>query len=143
MKLKEKHIVDYLCKNWEKYFPEFIGYKKEFTIRNSRVDILSTCPTDLYKLGIRSEDDNCRYINASVLIEVKYSNNQRDLLFELQKHIKFRDWLIEYGKSYCYIAIVLNELDNYIINFAKDNDILIYKYIIYDDDLSTFKIEKM
>ena len=99
--IKEKDVVDYLYDNWSKFFPELIGCRKEYTFRDSRVDILSSFPVDLYELGIREEDDMFRYINAAVFVEVKYNNNDRDLLFELQKHINFRDWYINKGKAYC------------------------------------------
>ena len=87
--IKEKDVVDYLYDNWSKFFPELIGCRKEYTFRDSRVDILSSFPVDLYEFGIRSEDDTCRYINAAVLVEVKYNNNQRDLLFELHCSLRF------------------------------------------------------
>ena len=142
MALKEKDIVDHLCNNWTTYFPELIGCKKEFTFRNSRVDILSSCPVDLYEFGIRSEDDTCRYINAAVLVEVKYNNNQRDLLYELQKHINFRDWYINMGKAYCFIVVISDNYDDDMIDFMEDNDIIMYKYEIQDEDLNTFNIEE-
>ena len=61
MALKEKDIVDHLCNNWTTYFPELIGCKKEYTLRDSRVDILSSYPIDLYEYGIRDENDKLRY----------------------------------------------------------------------------------
>lgn len=69
MALKEKDIVNHLCNNWTKYFPELIGCKKEYVFRDSRIDILSSYPTDLYEFGIRSENDRLRYINAAVFIK--------------------------------------------------------------------------
>ena len=142
MALKEKDIVDHLCNNWTTYFPELIGCKKEYTLRDSRVDILSSYPIDLYEYGIRDENDKLRYINAAVFIEVKYNNNHRDLLYELQKHINFRDWYINMGKAYCFIAVISDNYDDNMIDFMEDNDIIMYKYEIQDEDLNTFKIEE-
>ena len=142
MALKEKDIVDHLHDNWHEYFPELIGCKKEFTFRNSRVDILSSCPVDLYEFGIRSEDDTCRYINAAVLVEVKYNNNQRDLLFELQKHVSFRNWYINQGKSYCYIVVISNEFDEHMVKYMQDNEVIMMKYSIENADLNTLNIEE-
>lgn len=142
MALKEKDIVDHLCNNWTTYFPELIGYKKEYTLRDSRVDILSSYPIDLYEYGIRDENDKLRYINAAVFIEVKYNNNHRDLLYELQKHINFRDWYINMGKAYCFIVVISDNYDDNMIDFMEDNDIIMYKYEIQDEDLNTFKIEE-
>ena len=139
--LKERDIVNHLYDKWHEYFPELNGCKKEYVHRDSRVDILSSCPVDLYEFGIRSEDDNCRYINAAVFVEVKYNNNDRDLLFELQKHVNFRDWYIKYGKSYCYIVVIADNYDEYMLKYMKEHDILTYKYSLKDEDLSTFKIE--
>lgn len=142
MALKEKDIVDHLCNNWTTYFPELIGCKKEYTLRDSRVDILSSYPIDLYEYGIRDENDKLRYINAAVFIEVKYNNNHRDLLYELQKHINFRDWYINMGKAYCFIVVISDNYDDNMIDFMEDNDIIMYKYEIQDEDLNTFKIEE-
>lgn len=142
MALKEKDIVDHLCNNWATYFPELIGCKKEYTLRNSRIDILSSYPIDLYEYGIRDENDKLRYINAAAFIEVKYNNNHRDLLYELQKHINFRDWYINIGKAYCFIVVISDNYDDNMIDFMEDNDIIMYKYEIQDEDLNTFKIEE-
>lgn len=142
MALKEKDIVDHLCNNWTTYFPELIGCKKEYTLRDSRIDILSSYPIDLYEYGIRDENDKLRYINAAVFIEVKYNNNHRDLLYELQKHINFRDWYINMGKAYCFIVVISDNYDDNMIDFMEDNDIIMYKYEIQDEDLNTFKIEE-
>jgi hypothetical protein len=140
--LKEKDIVNHLYDNWNKYFPNLIGCRKEFTIRDSRVDILSSQKTDLYKLGIKSKDDKLRYINAAVFVEIKYNENHRDLVYELQKHINFRDWYIKYGKAYCLIMTISDEYDPYITKFIRDNKIIAYKYSIENNDLNTFKIWK-
>lgn len=141
--LKEKDIVNHLYNNWNKYFPDFVGCKKEYTIRDSRIDILSSYKTDLYKIGIRPENDICRFINAAVFAEVKYNNNDRDLMYELQKHIQFRNRYIECGKSYCYIMVISDGFDQYMLNFMRENDIITYQYSIEDNDLETFKIWKI
>lgn len=142
MALKEKDIVDHLQLNWNKYFPELIGCKKEHVFRNSRVDLFSSCPVDLYELGIRKEDDMFRYINAAVFAEVKYNSNMRDLLFELQKHISFRDWYVNVGKAWCFIMVISDEFDYEMVKFMEDNNIMMFKYSIENEDLSTFKIEE-
>lgn len=142
MALKEKDIVNHLCEKWNEYFPELIGCKKEYNYKNSRVDILSSCPVDLYEFGIRSENDKIRYINAAVFVEVKYNNNDRDSLFEIQKHINFRDWYINHGRSYCYIVIISDNFDEHIAKFMRDNDVIMYKYEIENDDINTFEIKE-
>lgn len=142
MTLKEKDIVKHLEENWNTYFPDFIGCKIEHTFRNSRVDIFSSCPVDLYELGIRDKDDILRYINASVFVEVKYNSNMRDLLYELQKHISFRDWYVNYGKSWCFIIVISDEFDYEMVKFMESNNIIMYKYSMEEEDLSTFKLEE-
>ena len=142
MALKEKDIVDHLCDNWEIYFPELVGCKKEYTFRDSRIDILSSVPVDLYELGIREENDPFRYTKAAVFVEVKYNSEMRDLLFELQKHIAFRDWYISKGKSCCYIVVISDKFDANMVKFMEENDIIMYKYTIEDEDLETFEIEE-
>lgn len=139
--LKEKDIVNHLYDNWHIYFPELIGCKKEVSFRDSRVDILSSCPVDLHEFGIRNEDDLLRHINAAVFVEVKYNNNDRDLLFELQKHINFKKWYVDVGKSYCYIVVISDNFDDNMVKFMEENDIIMYKYSIDNEDLNTFKIE--
>lgn len=142
MKLKEKDIVKHLKDNWNKYFPDLIGCKLEVPIRNSRVDILSSYPVDLYELGLRNEDDIVRYINAAVFVEIKYNSNMRDLLYELQKHINFREQYVNFGKAWCFIMVISDEFDYEMVKFMEDNNIIMYKYSIEDEDLSTFKIEE-
>lgn len=142
MKLKEKDIVKHLKDNWNKYFPDLIGCKLEVPIRNSRVDILSSYPVDLYELGLRKEDDIVRHVNAAVFVEIKYNSNMRDLLYELQKHINFRERYVNFGKAWCFIMVISDEFDYEMVKFMEDNNIIMYKYSIEDEDLSTFKIEE-
>lgn len=142
MALKEKDIANHLKENWNTYFPELIGCKLEVPIRNSRVDILSSVPVDLFELGIKSENDKFRFINAAVFVEIKYNSNMRDLLYELQKHISFRDWYVNVGKAWCFIMVISDEFDYEMVKFMEDNNIMMYKYTFENDDLSTFKIEE-
>lgn len=142
MALKEKDIAKHLKENWNAYFPELIGCKLEVPFRNSRVDILSSVPVDLFELGIRSETDQFRYINATVFVEIKYNSNMRDLLYELQKHISFRDWYVNVGKAWCFIMVISDEFDYEMVKFMEDNNIMMYKYTLENEDLTTFKIEE-
>ena len=73
---------------------------------------------------------------------MKYNNNDRDLLFEIQKHINFRDWYINHGRSYCYIVIISDNFDEHIAKFMRDNDVIMYKYEIENDDINTFEIKE-
>lgn len=106
------------------------------------MDILSSHPVDLYELGIREKDDILRHIKAAVFVEVKYNNNDRDLMFEIQKHINFRDWYIECGKSFCYIVVISDNFDNNMAKFLHDNEVIMYKYNIENEDLNTFTIKE-
>lgn len=142
MALKEKDIAKHLKDNWNTYFPDLVGCKLEVPIRNSRVDILSSYPVDLYELGLKKEDDILRYANAAVFVEIKYNSNMRDLLYELQKHINFRNWYVNFGKAWCFIMVISDEFDYEMVKFMEDNNIIMYKYSIEDEDLSTFKIEE-
>lgn len=144
MGLKEKDITDYLYNNWSDIFPEMIGCKKEFIFRNSRVDIFSSYPVDLYQLGIRDKDDIFRHTNAAVFVEIKHDNNDRDLLFELQKHINFRNWYIKYGKSYCYIMVMSDSYNEDMVKFMKENNIIMYKYKYTEKNnkIETIEIEE-
>lgn len=137
--LKEKDIVNHLTENWNNYFPELEGCKKEFTFRNSRVDIFSSLPTNLKDLGLREEDT---FTKAAVFCEVKYNSDMRDLMFELQKHISFRDWYINYGKAFCMIMVISDEFDYEMVKFMEYNNVIMYKINIKDDDLNTLSLEE-
>lgn len=138
-KLKEKDIVDYLVANWNKYFPELNSARKEFPFRQSRVDILSSFPVNLKDLGIREED---YFTNAAAFFEVKYNSNMRDLMFEIQKLIQFRNWYIQYGKAFCAISVISDDYDFDMVKFFIENDVLMYKFSIKDDNLETLVVEE-
>lgn len=142
MSLKEKDIVKHLHENWNEYFPDLKGCKLEVTHRNSRVDILSSIPVDLHELGLREEDDTLRYTNAAVFVEVKYNSNMRDLIFEVQKHIDFREWYIGVNKCFCMIMVISDDFDSDMAQFMQENDILMYKFSMKNEDLSTFTIKE-
>lgn len=139
MALKEKDIVNHLKENWNTFFPELVGCRTEYVFRNSRVDILSSLPVNYKDLGLREED---YFAKAAVFFEVKYNSEMRDLLFELQKHIEFRDWYINYGKAFCVIAVISDEYDYSMAKFMDDNGIIMYKIFMEDEDLSTMRLEE-
>lgn len=130
-KIKEKDIIDHLIANWEEYFPHFDKRRrKEFTFRNSRVDILSS---------ITREEDNTKH--DAIFMEVKYSGNDRDLLYELEKHIAFRDFYIKAG-GMVYIVVLSDNFDKHMISYMEENYITMYLYKIEDNDLNTLTIEE-
>ena len=134
MALKEKDIAKHLKENWNTYFPDLVGCKLEVPIRNSRVDILSSYPVDLYELGLKKEDDILRYTNAAVFVEIKYNSNMRDLLYELQKHINFRNWYVNFGKAWCFIMVISDEFD-YEMKELDYNEIIKNERRIDDSDI--------
>jgi hypothetical protein len=137
--LKEKDIVKQVVDNWGHYFPDLRFCKTEYTLRNFRVDILADFKANLKDLGIREEDYFC---NPAVFIEVKFNSNMRDLIFELQKQIQFRDWYIKYGKAFCMICVLSDEYDLDMVKFMEDNSIIMYKYEIEDNDIETLSIKE-
>ena len=46
------------------------------------------------------------------------------------------------GKAYCFIVVISDNYDDDMIDFMEDNDIIMYKYEIQDEDLNTFKMEE-
>lgn len=137
--LKEKDIVKQVVDNWGFYFPDLHFCKTEYSLRNFRVDILADFKANLKDLGLREEDYYC---SPAVFMEVKYNSNMRDLIYELQKQIQFRDWYINYGKAFCVICVLSDEFDEDMVKFMEDNSIIMYKYEIDDDDISTLSIKE-
>lgn len=137
--LKEKDIVKEIIDHWGDYFPDLQFCKIEYSLRNFRVDMLASFDANLKDLGLRNEDYFCK---PAVFIEVKYNSNMRDLIFELQKQIQFRDWYINIGKAFCVICVLSDDYDIDMVKFMEDNSIVMYKYSIEDDDISTLFIEE-
>lgn len=138
-KLKEKDIVNHLIANWNKFFPELNSAKKEFSFRNSRVDILSSFPVNLKDFGLRETD--C-FTNAAAFFEVKYNSNMRDLMFEIQKLVRFRDWYHDYGKCLSVVSVISDDFDYDMIKFFLENNVFMYKFSIEDDNLETLTLEE-
>lgn len=143
MKIKEylieKDIVNNIVKNWTKFFPELKNPKKEFTLRKSRVDIFTSYDIDLKDYGLREESTKAE---AAVFMEVKYNSNMRDLMFEIQKLINFRDFYINYGKAFAVVAVISDEYDYNMVKFFQDNNVLMYKIDMKEEDLKTMTIEE-
>ena len=137
--LKEKDIVKHIVDNWDNFFPDLRYCKTEHSLQNFRIDILADFEANLKDLGIREEDYFCR---PSVFFEVKYNSNMRDLIYELQKQIQFRDWYIKYGKSFCMICVLSDDYDSDMVKFMEDHSIVMYKYEIEDDDITTLSIKE-
>lgn len=137
--LKEKDIVKHIVDNWDKFFPDLRYCKTEHSLQNFRIDILADFEANLKDLGIREEDYFCR---PSVFFEVKYNSNMRDLLFELQKQINFRNRYININKAFCMICTISDDYDSDMIEFMEDNSITMYKYEIENNDLSTLKMKE-
>ena len=97
-KLKEKDIVNHITSNWNSYFPDIDFWKTEYSLRNFRVDIAASMKVNLKDLSIRDKDTIIE--RAPIFFEVKYNSNMRDLMFEIQKQIAFRDWYINYGNVF-------------------------------------------
>lgn len=138
-KLKEKDIVNHFINNWNTYFPDLNSARKEFSFRNSRVDILSSFPVNLKDFNLRDKDYNT---NAAAFFEVKYNSNMRDLIYEIQKLIRFRDWYYEYGKCLSVISVISDDFDYDMVKFFLDNNVYMYKFSIKDDDLNTLTLEE-
>lgn len=138
--LKENDIVNYIIANWNKYFTNIKFYKKEYKLRDFRVDVLADISVNYKDLGLRDYD----YIvnRAPVFFEFKFDSNMRDLMFEMQKQIKFRNWYIKYGKAFCMICVISDDFDDSMVEFLEKNDIKMFKINIKDNDLDTLEIEE-
>ena len=135
-KHKEKHIVKQIVNNWDKYFPDLKFYKTEWSFRNFRVDIAAGFDIDLQEIG---KSDVPRGCHVPVLFEVKYNSEARDLLFEMQKQLEFANY---YNKNnMCVICVISDEFDISMQKFLIDNDILMFKISMIDDDIETLELE--
>ena len=129
--IKENDIVKYVCNNFNKFFKDLKFVRTEFSLRNFRVDIFAT-----YK------DENTNTW-PSVFFEVKHQSYMRDLLFELNKQIKFRDWYNSNPNCLCHICVLSDKFEDSMLDFFKDNNIRLFKYSYDNDDLNTLKIEEV
>ena len=137
--IKEKDIVNHIIINWEKYFEGIKFCRTEYKLKDFRVDIAASFKANLKDLGIRDEDYFCQ---PSIFFEVKWKSEMRDLIYELKKQIKFRDWYINYGKAYCMICVISDEFDSHMVDFMVEHDITMFKIDVEDNDLSTMKISE-
>lgn len=135
-KLKEKDIVTYIVDNWDKYFPELIFKKTEFQARSDyRCDILCFLEMNLREYGY--DEDGIHY--AGIYTEVKYNSPSRDLIFELEKAIDCCSHpSIKHPR---YVAVIMDDYsDETILNYLIENDIIMWKIDIVDDNLEEMKI---
>lgn len=138
--IKEKDIVNHIIKNWNNYFSDLTFWKTEYSLRNFRVDIAAYFNANLKDFNIREEDYWCK---PTVFFEVKHNSEMRDLIFELEKQIKFRDWYINVNKALVVIAVILDDYsDSDIIDYLKKNNIMMYQYFIENDDINTLQIKE-
>ena len=135
--LKEKDIIRYVVNNWDRFFPEIDFYKTEFSFRDFRVDIAAKLDMSFEDLGQPAKPWG---LQAPIFFEVKYNSEMRDLLFELQKQISFRNWYINVAKSYCMVCVISDKFDGHMVKYMMDNDIPMFKINIENDNLENMTI---
>lgn len=138
-KLKEKDIVNHIADNWDKFFPELKKPRREYVFRDSRVDLFTAYDINLKELGLRDVDTKAE---AATFMEVKYNSNMRDLMFEVQKLLDFRDWYINYGRAFCVVCTISDEYDFHMAKFFDEKGVIMYKINMKDEDLETMTIEE-
>lgn len=136
-KLKENDIVDYIIKNWDTLFKdeELYFFRKEFKVTDTwRVDLLA------YVL-IPNPDHPHLMHKAPVYIEVKFNHNDRDLIFELEKGLRYVHRSDRDPKYPRYLAVIADDsLDDISLEYIKKNNIPLYIYTLENDDLTTLKL---
>lgn len=134
--IKEKDIVKQIVDNWDRYFPDLKFFKTEWTFRNFRVDIAAGFDADAQELG---KSDVPRRIHVPVWFEVKYNSEARDLLFEMQKQLNFAKY---YNKNnMCMLCVISDDFDISMQKFLIENNILMFKISMENEDLDTLKVE--
>lgn len=136
-KLKEKDIIDHLIRNWDTYFKneELYFHKKEYTVTDYwRADILA------YIWATHPYAPERQY-RVPVFIEVKYNNNYRDLIYELEKGLEFVNRKSHNPDFPRYLAVIVdNTIDETSLEYIKKNKIPMYMYTIENEDLTTLSI---
>lgn len=138
-KYKEKDIVKHIVQNWDNFFPDLTFRRTELKMRDFRVDIFASFYANLKDLGVRDQDYWC---HPSVFFEVKYNSNMRDLMFELQKQINFRNWYVGETKAMCVINVISDDYNADMVKFMQENNIYMFKISMEDDDIETLKIKE-
>ena len=135
-KVKEKHIVKYIVEHWNELFKEFNYnfYKAEQVVcmlpKEWRCDIVAFAKTHINNGSYR----------AAIYTEVKYNNNSRDLLEELNKGLHFlKNCSKDYPRFLCVI-IDRKSLSPSIKQFLDDNKISYFIYHVSNDDLQNLDI---
>ncbi len=134
--LKEEHIVNYLIKNWDRYFSEeeLFYHSKEYIVTPKwRVDLLCY-------INMPHPLDESIVFRAPVYTEVKYKN-YRDLVYEIQKAQQYINRPTNDKRYPKYLALILHkDTDETTLKYVKDNSIPCYVYDFQDNDLSTLEI---
>lgn len=137
-KLKEKDIVKKIVDSWEEYFPDLSFVKTEFAFRDFRVDIFADFEVDREAFGLRPSDYR---LKAPIFFEVKYNSEMRDLIYELQKQIRFRDFYTNIAGNLAIICVISDKFeDQTMIDFMIQNQIYMYQINIKDDDIDTLTL---
>lgn len=140
-KLKEKDIVKKIVGSWENYFPDLSFVKTEFSFRDFRVDIFADFEVDREAFGLKPSEYKLR---APVFFEVKYSSEMRDLIYELQKQIRFRDFYTNIAGNLAIICVILDKFeDQTMIDFMIENQIYMYQINIEDDNIDTLTLTEV
>lgn len=138
-KLKERDIVNKIIESWNKFFPDLKFYKKEFVLRNFRVDIAAGFDINLKE--IHGEEYN-KKAHAPVFFEVKYNSEMRDLIFELEKQISFRDWYTNVSKCLAMVCVISDKFDKDMVKYMEKNNVHMFKIYIENDDIDTLEIKE-
>lgn len=137
-KYKEKDIVTKIVSSWEEYFPDLSFVKTEFAFRDFRVDIFADFEVDRQAFNMQPSD--CK-LKAPVFFEVKWNSEMRDLIYELQKQIRFRNFYTNIAGNLAVICVISDKFeDQAMIDFMIENQIYMYRIDIENDDINTLTL---
>lgn len=140
-KLKEKDIVNKIVGSWENYFPDLSFVKTEYSFRDFRVDIFADFEVDREAFNLSPSNYKLR---APVFFEVKYNSEMRDLIYELQKQIHFRDFYTNIAGNLAFICVISDKFDDQtMVDFMIQNQIYMYKIDIKDDNIDTLMLTEI
>lgn len=137
-KLKEKDIVNKIVSSWEDYFPELNFRKTEYVFKNSRIDIFADFEVDRELFELKPSPYK---LMAPVFFEVKWQSEMRDLIYELQKQIEFRDFYTNVAGNLAVICVISDKFtDKTMVKYMIDNNVHMYIVTVIDDDIDTLTL---
>ena len=137
----EKDFQNYIINNWNRLMGK-LGisfYKKEFHIE--RLNVISRCDILAYKQKNYDEYENLCGYKIPYFIELKFDGNSRDLINELERLNKIRDFQLNKGLKAYTVVLSNYNLDLTNLDYMKKNGVYYLKYDKHKDEVKYIKYD--